>query len=192
LLHAKEAHAIALQYDRAAIAAGEWWRIVTCHFTHWSADHFAWNILVFAILSGACELTSRRRFVLTMCASIILIPLAMFTFQPQFLTYRGLSGLDSALFGLLAVELFVERRLIGDRRTVLAIGLLIAAFVVKTMIEVMTGTAVFADSRSAGFQPVPLAHFVGGIIGAGVALRGNWKRFLPRDEGAARVAASPL
>ena len=36
-----------LQYERPALAAGELWRLLTCHFTHWSAEHLAWDALVF-------------------------------------------------------------------------------------------------------------------------------------------------
>jgi len=155
-----------LQLDRTLVAAGEWWRIVTCHFTHWSPDHFAWDFMMFALLGGACEVTSRRRTLITLGISAVVIPLAVLLWQPQLQTYRGLSGLDSALFGLLAVDLLWEKLAESDRRSIAAIGLLIVAFIAKTGFETITGSAVFADSARGGFVPVPLAHLIGFLVGA--------------------------
>ena len=36
--------ATGLQYDRAALAAGQGWRIFTCHWTHFSLDHLLWDL----------------------------------------------------------------------------------------------------------------------------------------------------
>lgn len=155
-----------VQFDQTLVAAGEWWRLITCHFTHWSADHFAWDFMMFALLGGACEVTTRRRTLIALGISTVVIPLAVLFWQPQLQTYRGLSGLDSALFGLLAVELLWEKLAQSDRRSIAAIGLLIVAFIAKTGFETITGSAVFADSARSGFVPVPLAHFVGFLVGA--------------------------
>jgi len=155
-----------VQFERAALAAGDWWRLITCHFTHWSPDHFAWDFMMFALLCGACEVTSRRRTLISLGISTVAIPLAVLLWQPQLQTYRGLSGLDSALFGLLAVDLLWEKLAESDRRSIVAMGLLIVAFIAKTAFETITGSAVFADSARGGFVPVPLAHLVGFLVGA--------------------------
>ena len=154
-----------LQLNQTAVAAGEWWRLATCHFTHWSPDHFATDFMMFALLGGACEWTSRPRMLVTLAVSLAAIPLAILAFQPELQTYRGLSGIDSAFFGLLAVDMLREKIGAFDRRSILAIGLLIAAFVAKTAFETLTGTAVFTDSAAGGFVPVPLAHLVGFAAG---------------------------
>ena len=39
--------AAAWQYERAAIAAGQWWRMLTGHLTHWNMDHLLWDVLMF-------------------------------------------------------------------------------------------------------------------------------------------------
>jgi len=39
-----------LQLDRAALGAGELWRILTCHWAHWSLDHLVWDVLAFGVL----------------------------------------------------------------------------------------------------------------------------------------------
>ena len=165
-VHTWPGAAAGLQLERAAVAVGEWWRLVAGHFTHWSADHLVWDVLVFALLGAACEVTSRRRMLITLGIAIVAIPLAVLLWQPQFHTYRGLSGLDSALFGLLAFDLLREKLRESHHRAVVAIGLLIVAFIAKAAFESLTGSAVFADSAAGGFVPVPLAHLVGFVSGA--------------------------
>ena len=44
------------QYDRAAIAAGELWRILSGHWTHVSADHLFWNVLAFVVADPSSHL----------------------------------------------------------------------------------------------------------------------------------------
>ena len=39
-----------LQYDRDCVEAGEIWRLITSHWTHWSAEHLVWDIVVFIAL----------------------------------------------------------------------------------------------------------------------------------------------
>ena len=47
-------------FDRTAIASGQLWRLITGHWTHWSAEHLGWDLLVFAVVGGALELRGRR------------------------------------------------------------------------------------------------------------------------------------
>ena len=117
----------ALQYDRMAVLRGELWRIVTCHWTHWSLDHLLWDLAVFVGLGAACEQMNRSRYLICLAAATILIPLAVVIFLPDIETYRGLSGLDSALFSLLVIPNL-------DKRFSLGVGFL-AAFLLKTAYE---------------------------------------------------------
>ena len=85
-----------LQYDRSALAGGEWWRSLTGHVTHWNGDHLFWDLSVFVILGALCERTCRRSFGAAVASSALLIPLAVWVFLPGMELYRGLSGIDSA------------------------------------------------------------------------------------------------
>ena len=154
-----------LEYDRSAIANGELWRIVTCQWTHWSSNHFLWDALVFLSLGTICERFSRRGFAVCTVASAVLIPLAVWFWSPGMLHFRGLSGIDSALFVLLTVQLAGTK---GRSMAAVAICLL-AAFVLKTYFEVAFNDTIFVDSHGA-FVPVPLAHAVGGAVGLLAAL----------------------
>jgi hypothetical protein len=39
-----------LEFDRQALAAGEWWRYLTGYVTHWSTNHLFWDVLMFVVL----------------------------------------------------------------------------------------------------------------------------------------------
>jgi rhomboid family GlyGly-CTERM serine protease len=166
----------ALQFQREAVADGEWWRIITCHWTHWSMDHLIWDAFPFALLVLLAWRISPRRMLWTLGLSAVLIPVGAWIFYPQVLTYRGLSGLDSALFLLVALDLC--RSATRDRQwvTVVLVAALLAGFMAKVLFEVITGTTLFADS--AFFVPLPLAHLIGAQCGALAAardLRPEWR-----------------
>src|SRR5262249_17256841 len=88
--------ASALEVDRTAIFAGQWYRLLTCHFTHWNADHLFWDVSMFAALGFVCEQRDRRAFLLTTLGSALLVGLAVLVMCPEMNVYRGLSGMDSA------------------------------------------------------------------------------------------------
>lgn len=155
LIHVVPCGASLLEFDRVALPAGEFWRLVTCHSTHWSFDHLAWDVLTFIGLGVACECRSRTRFAATFALSAIAIPLAVYAMLPSMVRYRGLSGIDSALFGLLAIDLLLENVARRRRAWVIASAVFIGGFFIKTIFEAATGSAVFADSAAGAFVPVP-------------------------------------
>ena len=85
-----------LQFDRDAVAGWQLWRVMTCHFAHWSGDHLFWDVLVFAALGWLCERKDVGSLLRCVGLSALLIPLALWLVLPQMATYRGLSGIDSA------------------------------------------------------------------------------------------------
>lgn len=158
----------ALQYDLDAPPASQLYRPLTCHLTHWSANHLGWSALAFAVLGAACERRGRGRFAACVLGSALAVPVALRLLQPAVATYRGLSGIDSGLFVLLATLLLRERiasRTRGRRGWAVAIVAVLAAFVGKVAFEFATGSAVFADNAAGGFVPVPLAHLAGAAAG---------------------------
>ncbi|MFP6767029.1 MAG: rhombosortase [Planctomycetaceae bacterium] len=158
-----------LQYDPAAIASGELWRIVTCHLTHWSLDHLFWDVLVFVVAGAICEQENRSRFLACLGISAVAIPLAVWIVQPDLVFYRGLSGIDSALFILMAVTALGDAIRKRDLGWAIAVGLLSIGFIGKTIYEFTTGDTLFVDSQTAGMTPVVLAHVVGAVIGVATA-----------------------
>ena len=171
-----------LEYDRLALHGGELWRLLTCHWTHVSFEHLLWDALTFLFLGAACERRNRPRFLAAVVCSAIVIPLSVRLALPGLRYYRGLSGIDSALFALLAVLFLREKaQSRGLRRSVVVI--FFTAFLGKIGFEAITGMTVFVDNAGTGMVPVPLAHLVGaaaGILSGTVALP------LPKRDGPAR------
>jgi rhomboid family GlyGly-CTERM serine protease len=148
-----------LEYDRAAIAGGEVWRLLTAHFAHWSAEHLAWDVIAFLVLGVMCEREGRARFLACVGGAALAVSLAVWWAMPELDRYRGLSGLDSALLVLLAVSLMRH----GDTRRLLAGAWGLVAFLAKLVWEGATGGALFVHDP--GLAAVPLAHLVGALVG---------------------------
>lgn len=153
-------------FDRTAIAAGQLWRVITGHWTHWSGEHLGWDLLVFAVAGASLELRGRRSAFLTCTVvSALLISAGVWVLQPEMVEYRGLSGIDCALVTLVAVDLL--RQSLRDRRWGLSLALtgLLAGYLGKVVFELATGQTLFVDSEQGLFVPVPLAHVLGGAVG---------------------------
>jgi rhomboid family GlyGly-CTERM serine protease len=161
--------ATALQYDRAAVDAGDVWRLVTCQWTHWSADHLLWDVVVFAMLGGVCERENRGSLALTIVGANLLVPLAVHLGCPGITSFRGLSGIDSALLGLLLAALFIRARSASALHGQLIAAGGVIAFSVKCSIECATASPIFAQP-DATWQVVPLSHVVGFLCGLTVPL----------------------
>ena len=158
-------------YDRGRIAGGELWRLITGHWTHWTSQHLGWDVLAFAVLLPLCWIASRRRTCWTLASACVLIPAVIFAALPQLVEYRGLSGLDSALFVMLATTLLRREWNARAWPSTAVFAIALVGFAVKLGFELSTGQAVFVESN--GFVPVPLAHIVGGLCGVAAALKGD-------------------
>jgi len=182
----------ALQFDRSAIEAGELWRLATCHLTHWNADHLQWDLLMFAVLGAACELRGRRRMWLCTALAAGTVSMLVFCLFPDVDTYRGLSGIDTSLFAMLAIDLLADARRERSVMPAVAIGGLLFALVAKTAYEALTGQAMFVDQSSAGFELLVWDHIVAAVVGSaaavprlhfGVAPQGACPRVMIPNEG---------
>jgi rhomboid family GlyGly-CTERM serine protease len=150
----------------------ELWRIVTCHFTHFSHEQLAWDAIAFAFLGFACARRNGAAFHATLLASIVVVPIAVLLFAPHVASYRGLSGLASAMFALL---LTLERRRLTWPVVLCAIG-----FAGKIALEATTGGTLFVGSMGESVVSVPIAHIAGAVVGVicGVVASGSGGRRL--------------
>src|SRR5438552_2270554 len=65
---------LALRYDRAALAAGEWWRLITGHLVHLNLEHALLNTLGLALMWALFARDyAPRQWVLIVLASIAAI-----------------------------------------------------------------------------------------------------------------------
>ena len=162
----------ALQFDRSAFSRGEIWRLVTGHFTHFGADHLRWDVIAFVAFGSLVEFRSRQAWVYCVAISAVVISFGVSWLQPQFALYRGLSGIDSALFAFVTTDLVREGRRAKDKLMIGLGALALCGFVAKCVYELVSGRTLFVESGDT-FQPVPLAHLLGAVVG--VLTTQEWK-----------------
>lgn len=153
----------ALQFD-ASLAASEPWRWATGHLTHWTAGHLGWDVVGLLILGTVLERRSRRAWIATLTLGSLAVSGAVLVFETHLDTYRGLSGLDAALAVAVGVHAFRDGVRCNDWRQAGIAAVLLAALAAKVSLEVVTDTTLFVAPDPA-FEPVPLAHLVGGVAG---------------------------
>ena len=176
----------ALQWQRSAGAGLSW---LTSHLSHWSWNHLAWDLFAFGLLSLLCLRLMPSRYAFCLFVAAVLIPLEIQIDQPLLESYRGLSGIDCALLGLVVAALW--RQSSGDRNWGAAQALALlggCGFLAKTMYELTTGGTVFVEPGQEPFVPVISAHLVGFLSGATLGLarmgRRRWDRHgVSADEG---------
>jgi hypothetical protein len=108
----------------------------------------------------------RRQMLATICLSAACISAALLL-TPSVMAYRGLSGIDSALFGMLAMRL-IGRGADPSMRPIALAALLL--FLAKITWEFHVGRALFVASEGI-FRPFPMGHLVGLIVGMAVGAR---------------------
>jgi hypothetical protein len=121
-------------------------------------------VLALLVLGAIAERRGRWGMLACVGASAAAISVGCLMLLPDVMIYRGLSGIDSALFAFAAVALFIEARRGDAALPAWSIGLAMLAFLGKSVFELTTGRALFVDSASA-FEPVPLAHLIGAAVG---------------------------
>jgi len=162
-----------LQYERGLILRGQIFRLVTCHLTHWSNVHALWSGMAFVLLAGMCEIRSPLLTVTTVSISSLAIGGVMLLLLPNVEVFRGLSGIDSALLGLLAM-LILRARTSGASTRWLAVAA-IFLFALKLTGELLGFGSLFLGKES-DVKPLPVAHLIGFITGLCIGFWPNTQR----------------
>ena len=179
----------ALEYHRGAVLQGQAWRIFTGHFTHWNADHLLWDALMFAVVGCWIESRGRSQLAGLLLISTLAISLDLIVAGREWQTYRGLSGIDSALFAYLLAIMLVESWSQHERWLTFAAAAGFSAFLGKIAYESLTGHCLFVDDAAAGFIPMPRVHFIGAVVGTAW---GVVKHLECAIRGGARFTSEPL
>ena len=164
-----------LIFDRAAIAQGEWWRLITGHLVHGDGQHALWNIVGLGVLAGLLEPRGRWRLGLIALGGAMAVDLWLFWGQTTLQWYCGLSGLLNMLLVVVLFDLWRDT----SQPLVLAIG---AALVMKLVAEIMLNQALFTHTV---WPSVPWAHAVGffaGLVFVEIERRGLFNAFATRSE----------
>jgi len=148
-----------LRYDRAGLAAGQWWRLLTAHVIHLDLEHAALNTLGLVLMWALFARDYKPgQWGVILIAAVVAIDAGLWLRDSTVAWYVGSSG---ALHGVMTAGTLAHLR----RRDL--DGWVLAAFiVVKLAFEQHAGALPFSDS-AAGV--VVDAHLYGAIGGIGSA-----------------------
>lgn len=151
-----------MRYERAGLAQGEWWRLVSGHFAHLGFSHLLLNLAGLAaiwLLVGAGY--RARAWIFISLFSLAVIDLGFYTTSPGLEWYVGMSGM---LHGLLAAGLLSQLRTEPVESL-----LLTTALVAKLVYEQAVGPLPGSEWSSGGSVVVD-AHLYGafgGVVAGG-------------------------
>jgi rhomboid family GlyGly-CTERM serine protease len=149
-----EAARLALRYERSALAAGEWWRLLSAHFVHLDAEHAILNslglVLMWALFARDY---SPLRWLLIFFSAGLAIGVGLWFLNPEVEWYVGVSG---ALHGVMTAGTLAHLRRRDLDSVILAIFI-----VAKLAYEQFAGAMPFADGASTVID----AHLYGAIGG---------------------------
>lgn len=151
----------ALEYHRDRVAAGEFWRLATGQFVHWSTAMLAADLGVLLVAGLLLARRSRRLLMLCLVVSAAAVGGGVQLLAPQLTRYRGASGIASALVVACALDL---ARIPGPSRRVAVVGLVLVA--VKLAYELATGSSMLPGTCPPGVAVAPVAHLAGVASGA--------------------------
>lgn len=152
---------MAFIYDRAAIAGGEWWRLVTCNFVHHSSTHFAYDVVAFFIAGTLIELRRYRNFWLVCLIAGTTIGAVLYVTTPEMDYYGGLSGIVTAAVVYLCLQGLTEA---GPWRALCGLALTIVIAKIGSECAFETSLLTYAEPQL--FRPTPMSH----VVGAAAAL----------------------
>lgn len=152
-----------LLYERAAMLRGEWWRLGTGHWVHFSGSHLFWNLAVLVPAGIWAERLNPARLRLLLLVVPWVIGVALLVFDPALETYGGLSGLAAAVLAFLALT-----QLAAGKDSPWFWRAVLVFLALKICAEFLAERPLFARFYSPDIHAVPLAHLIGvaGAVGA--------------------------
>lgn len=142
-----------LRFDRADLAAGQWWRVITCSFVHLGWYHWLLNVLALVAWVMLCPgRVPAWSWALRLTLLSAGMSAGLYVFAPHVDTYVGLSGVMHGLFVLGLWPLIARRDLIATGCLVFLVG--------KIAWELFAGAPV-SDEASIGGRVVTESHLFG-------------------------------
>jgi rhomboid family GlyGly-CTERM serine protease len=159
-----------LVYDRPAILSGELWRLISCHWVHFSKSHLFYNLSVLVITGLAIRYFGYRFLSLLFLLASVVISITMLVLLPEMTFYGGLSGIAVATTVYLSLS-WLNESPPWNRAGILALTLLCSKLVIDASVDQFS-FAKFDDF----IVPMHLSHLVGAICGLIVFLWSTTKQ----------------
>lgn len=152
------------RYDRDALAAGEYWRLLSGHLVHLGWGHLWPNLAALVVIGLLFEGTMRSiDWVITALVAAAAIDAGLFFFEPGVRWYVGLSGVLHGFVAAGALELLLRRQALG--------AIMGAAVLAKIVFEQTVGPVPFT-AAAVGGPVIVAAHLygaAGGVLAAAAA-----------------------
>ena len=147
----------AFAYDREAIAAGEFWRLVTGHLVHTGISHLGLNLAALWLVWYLVGFTiGWREWIFVWLLSIGITDIGLWLFEPDLSWYVGLSGI---LHGLILAGVIVGLQSHRPELWIVAIAVL-----AKLTWEQIMGPLPGSEATT-GDRVIVDAHLYGAIAG---------------------------
>ena len=154
----------ALGYERTALAAHQWWRLLSAHLVHLTWEHAVLNSAGLALLWFVFARDfSPRRWLWVVALSVTAIDAGLWFLRPAVDWYLGASGVLHGILAAGACAMYRRGEGMG--------AVLLLALVVKLIYEQQSGSSLFAGE----LPLVPDAHLFG-------TLGGLTASFVPRPQ----------
>jgi rhomboid family GlyGly-CTERM serine protease len=144
-------------FDREAISQGEWWRLLSAHFTHSSTSHAFWDVLAFTGVTFWLSQYSIKQMIVSVFMGIAAVDILLLSAFSSLDYYCGLSGI---LFSPLL--LICYHFLKTNSGVVGVLPLLVVC--TKILWEVYFQNTLFVDTGWPAYPEAHLAGLVGGLF----------------------------
>jgi rhomboid family GlyGly-CTERM serine protease len=150
-----------LRYERAALEAGELWRLLSGHLVHLGTGHLILNLAALGVLGLLfADALDQLEWVLVSLASALAIDIGLYWLSGDVQWYVGLSGVLHGLMAAGSLSLLASRTPGGL--------ILLSITISKLLLEQFGGALPYSELTSGG--PVIVDAHLYGALGGGAGL----------------------